>query len=267
MERLKRFVFGLLGKDPEAVVVSFWSGPDELVLKMIEEIRELVPDREHYVVAVGPGPTPPGCIRIELDPCDLYLQLRAALRRMRIGLAPVLFSGDPHALRAAAACLAPTRILAYNRNLERHHLKVSTAIASWLFLRGTPLDRIFLRPSWLFPWKRDRTKVADDAAVVDGRPVDPRRRLAAGRSPYCPSPRSHGGAVRIYHLLREAATEFDVFLFAFAQDPARQEYGPLLKFCAKVVALSPPYYREPRWSTLDPPEVREFESEPMRKLL
>ena len=38
MGRLKRFVFALLGKDPEAVVVSFWTGSDELVLKMIEEI-------------------------------------------------------------------------------------------------------------------------------------------------------------------------------------------------------------------------------------
>src|SRR5439155_9817140 len=113
MERLKRFVFALLGKDPEAVVVSFWTGPDELVLKMIEEIRRLVPDRQHYVVAIGSGPAPPGCIRIELEPGDLYLQLRGALRRKRIALAPVLFSGTPHALRAAAVCLAPTRILAY----------------------------------------------------------------------------------------------------------------------------------------------------------
>ncbi len=174
MGRLKRFVFALLGKDPEAVVVSFWTGPDELVLKMIEEIRGLVPDRQHYVVALGPGSTPTGCIRIELEPGDLYLQLRAALRRKRIGLAPVLFNGDPHPLRAVAACLAPTRILAYNRNLERHHLRLS--IASWLFLRGTPLDRIFLRPSWLYPWKRDRTRVPDDAHIVEGRPLDARRR-------------------------------------------------------------------------------------------
>src|SRR6266852_1612968 len=100
MGRLKRFVFALLGKDPEAVVVSFWTGPDALVLKMIEEIRGLVPDRDHYVVAIGPGPAPPGCVRIELEPGDPYLQLRAAFRHKRIGLAPVLFSGEPHPLRA-----------------------------------------------------------------------------------------------------------------------------------------------------------------------
>ncbi len=262
---IKRLIFGLLGKDPEAVVVSFWTGPDALVLRMIEEIRALVPDREHYVVSIGPKPAPPGCVPIELPPRDLYLHLRRALRRKRVGLAPVLFDGGPHALRSAAVCLAPTKILAYNRNLERHHLRPS--IASWLFLRGTPLDRIFLRPIWLCPWKKDRTRVPDDAHVVDGRPLDPSRRRVAILSPYFPYPLSHGGAVRIYHLLKEASAEFDLFLFAFAKDPPGQEYGPLMEFCARATVLSPPHYREPRWSTLDPPETREFQSEPMRRAL
>ena len=267
-ERLKRFVFGLLGKDPKAVVVvSFCTGRDALVLKMIEEIRALLPAREHYVVSIGPAPAPDGCVCVELKPGDPYLQLRRALRRKRIGLALVLFDGAPHPLRAIAICLAPTKILAYNKNLERHHLRLSTAIASWLFLRGVPLDRIFLRPSWLCPWKRDRTQVPDDAHTVDGRPLDPARRRLAIVSPYFPYPLSHGGAVRIYHLLKEAAAELDLFLFAFARDPPAQEYGPLMEFCAKAIVLSPPHYREPRWSTLDPPETREFQSEPMRRLL
>jgi glycosyltransferase involved in cell wall biosynthesis len=265
-QRLKRLVFGLLGKDPTAVVVvSFWTGPDALVLKMIEEIRTLLPARDHYVVSIGRAPVPEGCVCVELDPSDPYLQLRLALRRKRIGLAPVLFTGAPHPLRAAAMCLAPTKILAYNRNLERHHLRPS--IASWLFLRGVPLDRIFLRPSWLCPWNKNLTRVPDDAHIVDGRPLDRRRRRLAIISPYFPYPLSHGGAVRIYHLLKEAAEEFDLFLFSFAKDPPAQEYGPLMEFCAKAIVLSPPYYREPRWSTLDPPETREFQSEPMRRLL
>ena len=151
----------------------------------------------------------------------------------------MLFSGEPHELRAVAACLAPTRILAYNRNLERHHLRLSTAIASWLFLRGTPLDRIFLRPSWLYPWKKDRTKVPDDAHIVEGRPLDSRRRRVAIVSPYFPYPLSHGGAVRIYHLLKEASVEFDLFLFAFAKDPAAQEYGPVMDFAPKRWCFRP----------------------------
>src|SRR6266851_3982957 len=142
MGRLKRFVFALLGKDPEAVVVSFWTGEDALVLKMVAEIQELIPDRRHYVVYVARASAcPPLTDKAELiplTPADLYLQLRRAFRHQRIGLAPVLFSDEPHPLRAAAVALAPTKILAYNRNLERHHLRPS--IASWLFLRGTPLD-------------------------------------------------------------------------------------------------------------------------------
>src|SRR5439155_12070432 len=112
------------------------------------------------------APAITGAEQIELEPGDdLYLRLRGALKRRRVGLAPVLFDGKPHPLRAAALCVAPRKILAYNRNLERHHLRLS--VASWLFLRGTPLDRIFLRPSWLVPWKKDRTKVPDDAHVVE----------------------------------------------------------------------------------------------------
>ena len=264
-EQLKRFLFELLGKDPEAVIVSFWTGEDTLALQMIEEIRKLVPDREHYVVTIGPKPAPAGCVHVHLTSGNPYLELRYALKRKRVALAPALFTGALHRLHAPALCLAPTKILAYNRNLERHHLRPS--IASWLFLRGVPLDRIFLRPSWLCPWKKDRTRILDDPHIVDGRPLNPQRPRVAIVSPYFPYPLSHGGAVRIYHLLREAAGEFDLFLFAFAKDPPAQEYGPLMEFCAKTIVLSPPYYREPRWSTLDPAETREFHSEPMRRLL
>src|SRR5215469_4284526 len=103
---LKRLIFGLLGKDPHAVVVvSFWTGEDALVLKMIAEIRELLPAREHYVVSMGPKPAPEGCIYIELGRGDPYLEVRRALGRKRIGLAPVLFGGGQHPLRAVAFCL------------------------------------------------------------------------------------------------------------------------------------------------------------------
>src|SRR5260221_14413112 len=122
MASFKRIVFALLGKDPEAVVVSFWSGEDDLAQKMVEEIRTLVPDRRHYVVKIEPG--------------DPYLQVRRAFRHLRIGQAAVLFDGKSHPLHAIAIWLAPTKILAYNQNLERHHLRLRTAIASWLFLRG-----------------------------------------------------------------------------------------------------------------------------------
>ena len=51
--------------------------------------------------------------------------------------------------------------------------------------------------------------------VYEGRPCSAERRRVAVLSPYFPFPLSHGGAVRIYNLLREAAREFDIELFAF----------------------------------------------------
>jgi hypothetical protein len=100
--------------------------------------------------------------------------------------------------------MAPLRVLAYNRNLVRHHLKLTTPIASFLFLRGVPLDRIWLRPSWLFPFRKDRSVWPADHRVYEGRPLSPARKRVAIVSPYFPFPLSHGGAVRIFNLLREA---------------------------------------------------------------
>lgn len=267
-QALKRWAFRLLDVEPEAVIVSFWSGDPALSRRMLREVRELLPERRHYLVTTDPAAEYEGFTVIRVhDGSSLPLEVLHAFRRLRVGLAPVLFDGEPHPLRAAAFALTPNRVLAYNRNLERHHLQLSTPAASLLFWRGVPLDRIYLRPSWLWPWKRDRTVIPNDVYVAEGRACDPRRRRVGILSPYFPYPLTHGGAVRIYHLIREAARDFDVVLFAFAKDPALQEFGPLLEVCAKVVAVAPPRYREPRWSTLRPPEAGEFDSPVMRGLL
>src|SRR5215467_7375418 len=90
-ERIKRWLFALLGKDAEAVVVSFRSGPDALTDAMCEEIRRLEPSRRHFSVASG----------------ESYWELRRRFRRYRIGLAPVLFTNDTsyRPLRRAAFLL------------------------------------------------------------------------------------------------------------------------------------------------------------------
>ena len=46
-------------------------------------------------------------------------------------------------------------------------------------------------------------------------------------SPYFPYPLAHGGAVRIFHLLREMAREFDVELFAFTDAGRSPELAPV----------------------------------------
>ncbi len=82
-QRLKRWIFGLLGKDPEAVVVTFATGDAELCRRMAEEVRALVPGRRHFVATEAN-----------------WSELRRELRRYRIGLAPVMLS-------APAQCTAP----------------------------------------------------------------------------------------------------------------------------------------------------------------
>ena len=103
----------------------------------------------------------------------------------------MLLTSEARALQRAAFRLAPRKILAYNSRLERHHLRLD--LASLLFLRGVPLDRIRLRP-WWWPWpKRDRSIVPDTVRRLEGRPCDPARRRVAVLSPYFPYPLSHGG--------------------------------------------------------------------------
>lgn len=253
----KQFIFRILGKDPEAIVVSFASGDPELARRMFAEIQELEPRHRHVLVTAeeaGSG----GAI-------SSYWRLRKRFRANRIGLAPVLLTGERRfrSLRRAVFLLAPTKMLAYNQRLERHHLRLGTAIASLLFLKGVPLDRIFLRPKWLVPWKKDRSIFPAEVREIEGRAMSARRRRIAVVSPYSPYPLSHGGAVRIFHLLREMAEEFDVFLFAFLDKETSEDLKAVLDHCARVILVGKARYREPRWSTLAPPEVCEFRSPAM----
>ena len=258
---LKQFIFPLLGKDPEAIVVTFASGDPALAARMYAEIQRLVPDRRHVLVT-------PRELKARTT-LGIYRELRRRFRAYRIGQAALLFDGDPRhsALRRAVFLCAPGKILAYNRRLERHQLSLASAVASLLFVRGVPLDRIFLRPQWLIPWKKDRSIFPMQIEEFEGRPLSPRRRRVAVLSPYFPFPLAHGGAVRIFNLLREMSGEFDIFLFAFRDAESSDGLAPVLDLCARVILAGKPRYREPRWSTLAPPEVHEFRSPAMAAAL
>jgi glycosyltransferase involved in cell wall biosynthesis len=243
---VKRWLWRLLGKGPEVAVVTFCTGDAEFCRRMVEEVRTLVPQHRHFVVTE-----------------ENWHKVRRELKPYRIGLVPVMLGPGHRALRRAAFRLAPHKILAYNSRMERHHLRFD--LGSLLFSRGVPLDRIWLRP-WWWPWpKREHSVVPRGYRIVEGRPCTPGRRRVAVLSPYLPFPLSHGGAVRIYNILREIAREFDVELFAFRDGDG--ETGNLPEFCARVVIVEKPRYREPRWSTLLPPEVHEYRSAAMRQAL
>lgn len=263
----KAGLWRLLGKDPVAAVVSFASGDEAAVRAMVEEVRQLLPGRRHLLVGLRPMGIA-GVEDVVVAPGREYLEARRALRGLRVGMAPVLFDAQPSVLRGVAFALAPTRVLAYNARLERHHLHWRAPLASLLFWRGVPLDRIWLRPLWLWPWRKDRSVFPGGHRVVDGRRESTTRAKVCVLTPYLPYPLSHGGAVRLYNLLRQASVEFDIALYAFYEQPPKPEdLAPVTAFCARVVLVEKPRYREPRWASWRPPEVEEYRSPAMAEAL
>jgi glycosyltransferase involved in cell wall biosynthesis len=84
-------------------------------------------------------------------------------------------------------------------------------------------------------------------------------------SPYLPYPLSHGGAVRIYNLMRRGAEEFDQILVAFVEQPAPVP-RELLDLCVEVVTVHRPgTHALP--STERPDTVEEFDSASFRAVL
>jgi glycosyltransferase involved in cell wall biosynthesis len=77
-------------------------------------------------------------------------------------------------------------------------------------------------------------------------------------TPYLPFPLAHGGAVRMYNLMRRAAEDYDQVLLSFAGD-AREAPSELLQICCEVVLVKRPgTHLLP--STSRPDIVEEFDS-------
>ncbi len=234
-QKLKRILFAMLGQDADAVVVSVGAGPHTA------ELRALVPDRELIEINVPPT----------ASIGEAWLTMRRAVRGKRVALAAVSTT-DPGLLTAALVAF-PNKVLAFHADLERHHVRWTEPIASALFLRGLSRDRIFLRP-----WRRSENRLPREWRIAEGRPFRTGKPRVAVLSPYLPWPLSHGGAVRIHHLLEEAARDYDILLFGFEDGQTEADIARLAQYCSVIGIAAKPYYREPRWSTLLPPEVREF---------
>ncbi len=246
---VKQLWFRLRGLDPDPVVLAVTEPGSRQIADLFRELT--------------PGYTR---IEVEIDPLlpsgEAWLRLKHASAGRRI----VQAAAPLH--RALAASIAfPGRVLAFNNSLERHQLGPISPIASWIFLRGLPLDRIFLRPSWLVPWKSDRSVLPSEWREIEGRPFREGRPRVAVLSPYLPWPLSHGGAVRIWNLLRHSAESYDILYFGFEDGQTDQDLRRVAEICSRVYVAAKPRYREPRWSTLRPPEVCEFFSPALRDQL
>lgn len=104
-----------------------------------------------------------------------------------------------------------------------------------------------------------------ETAWFPGRPRTPGRPLALIASPYLPFPLSHGGAVRMFNLMKRAARDFDQVLIAFCDRHAPVP-PELLDICHQVVLVR----REGthlRPMTARPEVVEEHDTLPFRAAL
>lgn len=191
---------------------------------------------------------------------------RSAFRDFSIRLAAVMLTPNVplRRLRFLALLLAPLRVIAFNENLNHFMLHPRSARA----IMRHALWRMKNFVSWHMGANRsaasreservlaaERMAVAEkpDIRIFGGRAARPRVLIA---SPYVPFPLSHGGAVRMYNLMRRAARDFDQILVAFTEsaDPPPDE---LLEICTEVV-LVPRVGSHLRPASERPEAVEEF---------
>jgi glycosyltransferase involved in cell wall biosynthesis len=128
-----------------------------------------------------------------------------------------------------------------------------------------------LAPSWMEPRPRAALPDSEIFALGSGALAAFPGREPQGRpvvlvvSPYVPYPLAHGGAVRMFNLMRRAAREFDQVLVCFVDQlqPAPPE---LTSICAEVIYVQR-FHTHAHPSTERPDVVEEFDSPVMRSLL
>ena len=217
---------------------------------MRRQLRDLLPGFEHVQVERVAGESIG----------EMWLRLMRRFAPFSIAhTAALLGEGTDPGVFAVALALAPTRMLAYDAAGERFHLQPRQAISSLLFLRGWPVDKIHLRP-----W-RDDTVHYPDILKLAGKELDAQLPTVAILSPYLPWPLSHGGAVRIFNLIRVAAGTWNIHLLAFSESRDVVELGPLKELCRSVTLVKKPEYRRLRWASLSPPEVLEYDTPAMHE--
>ena len=222
-------------------------------------MRGIFPDLPLYVVSEFP-PEGGGDLKwVRYDSHNFFLNVgrcRAAFRGKSIRLAGVLLVPNVpfRRMRLLAFLLAPLYFLAVNENLNEFMLRPGSLplIARHLAWRARNFVRhhfgrrgTLARRNWRSDFReaaahfrsRSAPAVAEENAVAtfSGRPASGKPVVLIA-SPYLPYPLSHGGAVRMYNLMRHAAAEFDLVLNAFVEAggaPAPE----LLDICAEVTLV------------------------------
>jgi O-antigen biosynthesis protein len=135
-------------------------------------------------------------------------------------------------LRFVARAVSDSKVFRklWTQALRRLFLsKGPLASAAGIALRGAP------RAPALYSEDLFLALTDGSVSVFPGRAVGEKPRVLIA-SPYLPFPLSHGGAVRMYNLMRRTAEEFDLLLVAFTEHTAPPP-PELLDLCAEVVLV------------------------------
>ena len=244
------------------IKVAFASGTDELNARLIERMRGIFPHLPLYVVSEFPPEGDLKWVRYEGGLFRNLARSRAAFRGKSIRLAGVLLVPNVpfRRMRLLAFLLAPLYFLAVNENLNEFMLRPGSlpVIARYLIWRASNFVRYHFsrqgplaRRDWARDFRNAATRAAGwlgfrsrtapglaeeyPVAVFSGRPPSGKPVVLIA-SPYVPFPLSHGGAVRMYNLMRHTAREFDLVLLAFAEAPEAPA-PELLAICVEVILV------------------------------
>ena len=228
----------------QQVKVVFASGTDDLNARLIERMKTIFPALPLCVVSeFPPEDRSIRWVRYQVDRPLRYnlARCRAAFRAYSIRLAAVMLTPNVplRRLRLLALLLAPLRVMGFNEDLNHFMLRPASAPAM--------LRHAFWRAKNFLRWHLGAKEARAQAAIEDAPAAEkPAGRVCSGRaarpkvliaSPYAPFPLSHGGAVRMYNLMRRAAKDFDQILVAFTEkDDAPPD--ELLEICTEVVLVS-----------------------------
>ena len=227
------------------IKVVFASGTDELNAQLIEKMRDIYPELPLCVVSeFRPADNDIRWIPYRIDRPLRYnlARCRYELRDSPIRLAAVILMPNVplRRLRLIAMILAPLNLLFFNEELNHFMLRPRSlpSIVRHIVWRA----RNFVR--WQFRTRRDLSPSIAEApiecppavAVYEGRVMRAKTPRVLIATPYLPFPLAHGGAVRMYNLLRRAASSFDQILVAFTEsaDPPAPE---LLEICSQVALV------------------------------
>jgi glycosyltransferase involved in cell wall biosynthesis len=256
------------------IKVAFASGTDDLNARLIERMQQIFPELPLYVVSEFP-PADGGVKWIRYYSgrgLENLARCRAAFRGKSVRLAGVMLVPNVpfRAMRLLALTLAPRNFLAFNENLNNFMLRPRSVPAimrhaAWR-VRNFVKWHTGPRPALARLPRPEPIAVAAESAVATYAGRSPSRNpkvLIA--SPYLPFPLSHGGAVRMYNLMRRAAGSFDQILVGFTETDAPPP-AELLEICVEIVTVkrtgthSPPATRRPE-------TVEEFASPNFRAAL